>query len=126
MKFAPKPDNSFAEFIRVYFERCRARGPEIEANAGKWRFEDLIPGLSDFDTRLIVRDGMTAEDWCRLSGAVGQVHFELARERRDWARNLEHLPGVNLQWNELLDPAQYFSEFGKWTFHAGPPALLDL
>ena len=125
MNFTPRPTGSFQEFIDAYFERCRARVPEIEANAGKWCHEDLIPGLSDFDTRFIVRDGMTADDWCRMSAEVGRTHLELARERPDWARNLEHLPGINLQWSELLDPAQYSPEFAKWSFYRAPAGRIE-
>ena len=123
--FAPKPANDFADFIRTYFERCRARVPLIEGNAGKWLFEDLIPGLSDFDTRFFVADSATAADWCRMSMEVGRVHLELAQERADWARNLEHLPGVNLKWSELLDPQEYFTEFSHWSFYHGEPARLE-
>lgn len=117
--FTPAPRNDFAEFIETYFERCRARAPQIEANAGKWTFEDLIPGLSDFDTRFLVSDSMTAEDWCRMSMEVGRVHLDLAKERASWARNLEHLPGVNLKWSELFDPQSYFTEFSQWSFYHG-------
>jgi hypothetical protein len=125
MNFTPAPANDFAEFIEAYYERCRQRVPEIEANAGKWIFEDLIPGLSDFDTRFLVNDRMTAEGWCRMSTAVGQVHLELAQERPHWARNLEHLPGVNLRWNELLDPDFYFTEFSQWSFYHGDGPRLN-
>lgn len=119
MNFAPAPANDFPEFIETYFQRCRQRVPQIEANAGKWTLEDLIPGLSDFDTRFFVNDSMTAQDWCRMSMAVGRVHLELAKERPDWARNLEHLPGVNLKWSELFDPESYFTEFSQWSFYHG-------
>lgn len=119
MEFAPAPHNDFAEFIQTYFERCRARVPQIEGNAGKWTFEDLIPGLSDFDTRFLVNDSMTAADWCHMSTEVGRVHLELAKERKEWARNLEHLPGVNLKWSEFFDPQLYFTEFSQWSFYHG-------
>jgi hypothetical protein len=125
MDFTPAPANDFAEFIAAYYERCQQRVPEIEANAGKWIFEDLIPGLSDFDTRFLVNNSMTAEGWCRMSTEVGQVHLELAKERPQWARNLEHLPGVNLRWNELLDSDFYFTEFSQWSFYHGNAAQLD-
>lgn len=125
MKFSPRPRNDFAEFIETYFVRCRDRVPQIEGNAGKWTFEDLIPGLSDFDTRFFVNDAMSAEDWCRMSMEVGRVHLELARERKEWARNLEHLPGVNLKWEELFDPQQFFTEFGQWTFYHGDESKQD-
>lgn len=119
--FSPKPENSFDEFIETYFLRCRAECPEIEGSAGKWTFEDLIPGLSDFDTRFLTRGGLNAEDWNRLSMAVGKVHLQLALERPEWSRTLEHLPGVNLMWDELFAPRNYYTEFCQWTFYQGVP-----
>src|ERR1051325_12124382 len=108
MKFTPAPPNDFAEFIQTYFARCRERVPGIEANAGKWTFEDLIPGLSDFDTRFLVNDALSPRDWCQMSMEVGRVHLELATQYKDWARNLEHLPGVDLKWDEVFDQRLYF------------------
>jgi Spy/CpxP family protein refolding chaperone len=96
VSFAAKPDNDFRLFIDTYFERCRAECPKLAAIAGKWTFEDLIPGLSDFDTRFIFTDGVTVEEWIRMSSAVGRVHTNLAKESPRWARILEHLPGLNL------------------------------
>jgi hypothetical protein len=119
LSFFPKPENSFSEFIATYYQRCREECPEIEGSAGKWRFEDLIPGLSDFDTRFLTRSGLRAEDWNRISMAVGKIHFQLALERPEWARTLEHLPGVNLMWDELFAPENYYTEFCQWTFYHG-------
>ncbi|MBE2204012.1 MAG: hypothetical protein IAE94_06720 [Chthoniobacterales bacterium] len=116
-QFTPRPANNFQEFIDTYYTRCRALAPEIVGQAGKWKFEDLIPGLSDFDTRFLTVDGLKAADWIRLSMVVGQVHLDLSRERPDWARTLEHLPGVNLTVEELLDPENYYPEFSQWTFY---------
>ena len=117
MNFTPKPVNDFAEYIRLYFDECRRRAPQIEAIAGKWTFEDLIPGLSDFDTRFIARDGMTSEDWIEMSTAVGEAHLDICRRYPRWDRNLEHLPGVNLTWAELTDPEAYYPECAQWTFY---------
>lgn len=117
MVFAPEPENDFTEFIDTYFEECRRRIPRIEAIAGKWRFEDLIPGMSDFDTRFICSDGMEAEDWCRMSDAVGEAHLELCGKRPEWSRKLEHLPGINLTWSELSDDSSYYPEYNQWTFY---------
>jgi len=117
--FTPRPVNDFPEFIETYYRRCQQECPEIEGSAGKWKFEDLIPGLSDFDTRFLTRNGLTSEDWNRLSMAVGRTHLELALERPEWARTLEHLPGVNLTWDELFDPASFYPEFCQWSFHCG-------
>lgn len=117
LPFTPCPANGFEEFIETYYQRCRAAAPEIIGQAGKWKFEDLIPGLSDFDTRFLTRDGLKSADWDRISMAVGQVHLDLAQERHEWARTLEHLPGVNLSESELLAPEDFYPEFCQWTFY---------
>ena len=124
MRFEPPPENCFLEVIDTYFQRCKAVCPKLRAIAGKWRFEDLIPGLSDFDTRLIFADDTGVEDWMAMSLAVGMVHTELARERPEWARILEHLPGLNLTEGEILNPAFYYPEFKQWTYYQGDEQVL--
>lgn len=115
--FAPKPPNNFQTFCETYYAECRRRVPRIAAIAAKWRFEDLIPGMSDFDTRFIVDDGMAVHEWCDMSEAVGQAHLDLCQRYPHWARNLEHLPGINLTWSELANPAMYYPEYPQWTFY---------
>ena len=124
MIFEPKPANDFRLFIETYFERCRAACPKLGAIAGKWTFEDLIPGLSDFDTRFIFTDGVTVDDWVRMSSAVGRVHTTLAEEAPRWARILEHLPGLNLTRAEMLDPRTYYPEYQQWTYYLGDADIL--
>lgn len=114
---APVPENDFARYIRIYYDACRERFDAIEAIAGKWTFQDLIPGMSDFDTRFIVRDGVTMADWCRMSTAIGETHLALCRQYPHWARNLEHLPGINLAWTELTTERLYYPEYEQWTFY---------
>ena len=117
MKFAPKPENDFYEFIRIYYRECRARFPKIQAIAGKWMYRDLIPGMSDFDSRFILEDEMTADDWCDMSTKVGQVHLELTERFPIWWRNLEHLPGINLTWSEIGAEKNYYPEYQLWTYY---------
>lgn len=124
MIFEPKPANDFRQFIETYFRRCREACPKLAAIAGKWTFEDLIPGLSDFDTRFIFTDDVTVEDWPIMSSAVGRVHTALAREFPRWARILEHLPGLNLTGAEMLDPRTYYPEYQQWTYYLGDPDVL--
>lgn len=119
MTFAPPPSNDFQQFIDTYHARCRDAFGGIVVIAGKWNFEDLIPGLSDFDTRFIVADPMSPARWSEMSLAVGRVHTELCREFPQWNRKLEHLPGLNLTLDELTDPFFYYPEFGQWTFYQG-------
>ena len=126
MRFEPRPRNDYREFIDLYFEECRARSPRLEAIAGKWTFEDLIPGLSDFDTRFIVNDDTTREDWRRMSTEVGEAHLDICRRYPHWARNLEHLPGINLTWRELTSADSYYPEYPQWTFYRSTdPARLQ-
>lgn len=126
MRFVPLPENDFPEFIETYYERCRALAPWIEAIAGKWTFEDLLPGMSDFDTRFICANGMTADDWCRTAMGVAQVHLELCQSHPQWARILEHLPGINLTWDELTDETTYYPEYKQWSFYCcSQPDLLN-
>ncbi len=125
MIFEPASPNDFAEFIETYYERCRRVVPEIEAIGGKWRFEDLIPAMSDFDYRFIYADGMTAQDWCRAAAGIGEVHLQLCMSHPHWARKLEHLPGGNLTWEELSSPDGYCPEYKQWRFyHTSTPDRL--
>ncbi len=117
MKFAPLPENDFREYIENYYRECRARFPAIEAIAGKWMFRDLLPGMSDYDTRFIVSNGVGCREWCEMSRIIGETHLRLSRRHPSWARNLEHLPGINLTWEELLDEKCYYPEYRQWSFY---------
>lgn len=119
MKFEPRPDNEFGDFIHIYLTRCREACPAVCAIAGKWKFEDMIPGLSDFDARLIVGNGVTVENWMQMSLAVGKIHTDLTRRHPHWARILEHPPGLNLTVAEMMEPVLYYPEFQQWTFYEG-------
>ncbi len=89
-------------------------------------FRDLIPGMSDFDTRFIVRDEMTPQDWRQMSMAVGEAHLALCRKYPCWSRVLEHLPGINLTWSELTSEKNYYPECQQWTFyHSDCPAKVN-
>ena len=122
MHFAPQPANDFRRFYETYFTRCRAVCPKIKAVAAKWTYEDLIPGLSDFDTRFIVDNDITLDEWRAYSIRVGEVHTSLATECPNWARNLEHLPGLNLTEAEVTHPLLYYPEFKQWTYYDGDTA----
>ena len=103
--------------MMMYYDRCRAYIPQIQALAAKWNFEDLIPGMSDYDTRFIYSD-MTVDDWCAASMAIGKVHLDICKEYPRWPRILEHLPGINLTWDEFLDEKLYYPEYHQWTIYS--------
>ena len=117
MRFAPLPENDFAEYIRTYYRECRYWCPKIEGIAGKWMFRDLFPAMSDFDTRFILNDDMGVDDWCEMSMAIGEAHLYLCDKYSCWARNFEHLPGINLTWSELTSERNYYPEFQQWTYY---------
>jgi len=125
MNFEPKPHNDFPLFIDTYFQRCRKLCPKLIAAAAKWTFEDLIPGLSDFDTRFIFSNDVTLEEWAQMSLVVGRVHTKIAREFPQWARILEHLPGLDLTYKEITDPLFYYPEFQQWTYYKGDKDIID-
>ena len=54
-----------------------------------------------------------------MSREVGRIHTEICREHPERARILEHLPGINLTWNETRDPLYYYPEFHQWTAYFG-------
>ena len=115
--FPPKPQNNFDSFIDIYFQECAKRFPKIEAIAGKWEYRDLIPGMSDFDTRFLCASDMSMDDWCKMSKVVGQVHLELSISHPEWARILEHLPGVNPTWAEFTSDDHYYPEYAQWSIY---------
>lgn len=124
MKLCAAPPNEFSEFIATYFESCRSACPRLRLIAGKWESHDLIPGLSDFDTRFIAADATAPEEWAEMSVAIGSVHTDITRRHPRWARMLEHLPGVNVTFAELYDPLLYHPEIRTWTAYNGDPSEL--
>lgn len=111
--------NEFHEFAQEYFLHCTAGLGSLDALVAKWNFEDLIPGLSDFDSRIIVTDCLGPEEMIRVDQLIGQVHLELCREFPRWARILEHPPGICVRWNELYDKRLYQPETLTWSFYMG-------
>jgi hypothetical protein len=61
---------------------------------------------------------MSPTDWNRLSALVGEAHLELCRQRPDWARNLEHPPGMAWTWAEWASDRHYYPELWQWTLYA--------
>lgn len=124
VSFPPAPPNIFRQHIREYFENTRMECGLTEAIGGKWTFEDLLPGLSDFDTRFIFSDRTAPEDWVTISKVMGRVHTAMCRRYPERARILEHLAGINLTWEEMANPLFYYPEFRQWTIYHGPEAKM--
>lgn len=114
---APHPEtpcDDFRRYEQAYFDGCRRRFAQLDTLAVKWEFEDLIPGLSDCDFRLILDSSVGASKLIALDEAIGAVHTRLCHDHPHWARMLEHPPGVVLTWSELQDPRLYNPESRLW------------
>ncbi len=117
--------NAFAQCEALYFERCREKFPRLDVLAAKWEVEDLLPGLSDLDFRLIVDASVGLEAFIALDSVIGAVHAALCNERPDWARMLEHPPGVIVTWDELHDPCLFNPETRCWRVCGGDAVRFD-
>jgi len=108
----------FFELCAWFGERWSAEFPAFSLWTCKWRPEDLIPGLSDLDARVICED-ITPEDWVRLDELAYRTHLEITRARPEWARKLEHTPGVCSTKSEVLDETLFQPEMRNWDFYWG-------
>jgi hypothetical protein len=90
----------------------------------KWRPEDLIPGLSDLDPRVVCEE-VGPDDWVRLDELAYETHLELVKARPEWARKLEHTPGVCSTRSEVLDETLYQPEMRNWDFYWGDRQLFN-
>jgi hypothetical protein len=114
-------DWSPAEFFEAcawFGERWSEEFPAFSLWTCKWRPEDLIPGLSDLDPR-VVCDEIGPEEWVRLDELAYHTHLELTEARPEWARKLEHTPGVCSTKSEVLDEALFQPEMRNWDFYWG-------
>ncbi|HEV8718696.1 MAG TPA: hypothetical protein VGX03_38490, partial [Candidatus Binatia bacterium] len=110
---------AFTEFAARFFEETKNRFPACVSLWAKWDPEDLIPFLSDFDSRVVCTDAVGPDDWVEFDRAIGEIHLDLTRTHRDWARILEHTPGVNVTRDEMLDPLLFHPETAQWSHYLG-------
>lgn len=125
-KYAIK-DWSPADFFELciwFGERWSQEFPALALWTCKWRPEDLIPGLSDIDGRVIC-DEIGPDDWVRLDELAYRTHLEIARAHPEWARKLEHTPGVCSTKSEVLDDALFQPEMRTWDFYWGDRELFN-
>jgi len=113
--------SDYREMIETFGNMGRAFG-FFDGLLMKWEWADLIPGLSDIDSR-IVCDNPSAEQWLELDRKCGEWHLQILQEHPRWARIMEHLPGACVCRGEILnretcvaDQLQWTSVFGDDTF----------
>ncbi|MBI2824048.1 MAG: hypothetical protein HYX69_05065 [Planctomycetia bacterium] len=105
----------FAAVAQTVGARLSAECPRVVALAAKWSKEDLVPGLSDMDFRVVCDDGTTAEDWVRIDWHVGRVHREMVTAHPEWNRINEHTPGAAVGLGELAEDPFHHPEYSVWT-----------
>jgi hypothetical protein len=114
----------FFELVTWFGERWSATFADLSLLTCKWRPEDLIPGLSDLDTRVICEE-IGPEDWVRLDELAYRAHLEITQARPEWARKLEHTPGVCSTKSEVLDGVLFQPEMRDWDFYWGDREFFD-
>ncbi|MGQ9553998.1 MAG: hypothetical protein ACUVWR_07790 [Anaerolineae bacterium] len=105
-----------------YYEECRARFPPLRALVYRGPLEDMVPGISDIDMRLIC-DEVAPGQWAELDEAVYNVHASMVREGPQVWRLLEHPPGACVTTVELCHPHFFHPEMRQWQWGWGDEEL---
>ena len=107
--------SDFKSVSRTLGDGLRRRTPHLVALVAKWQKNDLVPGLSDLDFRVICDDGTTADDWVVVDRAVGEIHLEMVRTHPEWNRINEHTAGAGLTVGEAMDHRFHNPEYAAWS-----------
>ena len=93
--------------------------------AGKWARKDLVPGLSDLDSRIICDGETSADDWVEIDRVIGEVHLDMVRRHPEWNRINEHTAGAAMSISEVMDERFYNPEYPVWDVWTGPKEWLN-
>lgn len=85
------------------------------ALVAKWTREDLVPGLSDMDFRVICDESVTEDDWVQIDHRIGQIHCQMVAEHPEWNRINEHTAGAGISLAELKGGQFHHPEYSTWT-----------
>lgn len=107
--------SQFKSVSRTIGDELRRRTPHLVALVAKWQKEDLVPGLSDLDFRVICDDETSGEDWVVVDQAVGEIHLEMVRSHPEWNRINEHTAGAGLTVAEAMDRRFHNPEYAAWS-----------
>lgn len=107
--------SDFDSVSRTLGDGLRRRTPRLVALVAKWQKEDLVPGLSDLDFRVICDDETSGQDWVEVDRAVGEIHLEMVRAHPEWNRINEHTAGAGLTVGEAMDGRFHNPEYAAWS-----------
>ena len=123
-----KPDEAeitqhdFERMYNEYYGPLFRDFPCFETLTAKWPLRSMVPGFSDFDGRIICKDGTKVADYVALDEAVGRMHLHMLETHPEWGRILEHPAGITVTWEELLADDLYQPETHHWDFVRGDEA----
>jgi hypothetical protein len=63
---------------------------------------------------------MRPEDWVDLDRITGELHLSMATAHPEWARILEHTPGVCATQEEMIDDRIFHPEAQQWSLYSEP------
>jgi hypothetical protein len=92
-----------------------AASPRVVALIAKWSKEDLVPGLSDMDFRVVCDAQTTAEDWASIDWHVGRLHRQMVADHPEWNRINEHTAGAGVSLAEFDTIGFHHPEYAVWT-----------
>jgi len=95
--------SDFQSVAQVIASGLAAFSPRVIALAAKWQRDDLVPGLSDLDFRLICADETSVEEWIEIDREIGRIHLKMVTEHPEWNRINEHTVGAAMRVSEVLD-----------------------
>jgi len=96
-------------------EQLAAASPRFVTLVAKWSKDDLIPGLSDMDFRIVCDENTTAEDWVHIDWHVGRIHRQMVADHPEWNRINEHTVGAGVTLAEVRGDRFHHPEYAVWT-----------
>jgi hypothetical protein len=101
-------------------DQLAAASPRFVTLVAKWSKDDLIPGLSDMDFRVVCEQQTTAEDWVHIDRHVGRIHRQMVADHPEWNRLNEHTAGAGVNIAELRGDRFHHPEYAVWSSWWGP------
>lgn len=115
----------FQQVADLVGQAFRKQCPNFVALAGKWPHDDLVPGLSDMDFRIICDGRTKVDDWLHIDRVMGRTMAKIARDNPQWNRINEHTAGTAMTIPEMMDERFYNPEYSVLDIWFGPRDWLD-
>lgn len=101
-----------ADYLSRELSTC---SPRFVTLVAKWSRDDLVPGLSDMDFRIVCDEKTTAEDWVHIDDQIGRIHRRMVEAHPEWNRINEHTAGAGVSLAEFAGDRLHHPEYAVWT-----------